>query len=473
MKQNPKEAFFRRIPKVDDLLKETAFQALGARYSRRRLVGAIREVLAGLREKIHHLETSHIRGEWFSPEAIQKEVERVLKRRAAFHFQRVINATGVVIHTNLGRSLLAPEAIEHIVTVSRGYTNLEYDLDEGHRGIRYSHVQRLLCEITGAEDALVVNNNAGAVLIALNSLAKSREVVVSRGEMIEIGGSFRIPEVMAWSGAILKEVGTTNKTHLFDYERAIGEQTGLLLKVHTSNFRVVGFVDQVPGGEIADLAHRHGLPAMEDLGSGNLIDFRLLNLPPEPTVQEALRQGMDCVTFSGDKLLGGPQAGIILGKKRFIKAIQGNPLNRALRIDKLTLAGLEATLKIYEDPAQALLRIPTLQMIAQPPEVLRRKANSLRRRLRRAGLPGFVFSVLSSHSQVGGGALPAVDMPTSCVAVVPQEMSETKLERRLRESTPPVIARMEEGRVLLDVRTLLDQDVADIVRIFTEIAHEV
>lgn len=472
MKEDLKGEFFRRIPKVDELLREPSYRQLQGRYSRVHLVKAIREVLAALREKISRLEASNVLTEWFAPEAIYAEVEAALERKMAFHFRRVINATGVVIHTNLGRSLLAQEAIEHLIRVSRSYSNLEYDLNEGHRGIRYSHVQNLLCDITGAEDALVVNNNAGAVLIALNSLASGREVVVSRGEMVEIGGSFRIPDVMSWSGAILKEIGTTNKTHLFDYERAISERTGLLLKVHTSNFRLIGFVERVPGEVVAELAHRFNLPAMEDLGSGNLIDFKRLNLPPEPTVQEVLKQGLDVVTFSGDKLLGGPQAGIILGKKKVIEAIQRNPLNRALRIDKLTLAGLEATLKLYEDPAQALARIPTLRMIAQSPEALKKKASALRRRLMKAGISGFQFKVVTSNSRVGGGALPETDMPTSCVAVIPLEMSEARLEKRLREATPPIVARLDEERVLLDVRTLLDQDADDIVRVFSEISHD-
>ena len=472
MKGNSKQALFRRIPKVDELLKEPAFRILQARYSRSRLLTAIQEVLKNLRERLHTLEPSEVSLEWFAPVALHAEVEKSLARRVAFHFRRVINATGVVIHTNLGRSLLSEEAVEHVVRVSTGYSNLEYDLGEGHRGIRYSHVRRLLCEITGAEEALVVNNNAGAVLIALNSLAAGRAVIVSRGELVEIGGSFRIPDVMSWSGAILKEVGTTNKTHLYDYERAMNGETGLLLKVHTSNFRLVGFVEQVPGGEIADLAHRSGLPAMEDLGSGNLIDFGRLGLPREPTVQEALKQGMDVVTFSGDKLLGGPQAGIILGRKKYIEPIQKNPLNRALRIDKMTLAALEATLKLYEDPQLALEKIPTLRMISQPPPALRRKAQTLKRRLIRAGIPGFQFEVIPSTSRVGGGALPEADFPTSCVAVTHQNITETQLEQRLREASPPIVARLEEKRLLLDVRTLLSGDMGEIVRIFKEVSHE-
>ena len=471
MKGNSKRDLFRRIPKVDELLKEPRSGELQRSYSRVRLVKAIRDVLSSLREKINSIEAPSIPTDWFTPEAILAEVEVVLLQQAAFRFRRVINATGVVIHTNLGRSLLSQEAIEHIVRVSRSYSNLEYDLDEGRRGIRYYHVQKLLCELTGAEDALVVNNNAGAVLIALNSLASGKEVVVSRGEMVEIGGSFRIPDVMKWSGAVLKEIGTTNKTHLFDYERAINGQTGLLLKVHTSNFRLIGFVEQVPGEEIAGLAHHSGLPAMEDLGSGNLIDFKDLGIPSEPMVQEVLKQGMDVVTFSGDKLLGGPQAGIILGKQRYIEAIKKNPLNRALRIDKLTLAGLEATLKLYEDPARAMALIPTLQMITLPTETLKRRAFALKRRLTRDVKKGFQFQVISSSSRVGGGALPETDMPTFCVAITPLEMSETQLESHLRSSEPPIISRIEEGCILLDVRTLLDQDLNDIARILSDVAH--
>ncbi len=473
MSQDKKKELFRRIPKVDELLKEPPFQALAARYTRVRLVKAVREVLENLRKRLRDLKDSELSLEWFTPERLRTEVERTLQSQMAFHFRRVINATGVVIHTNLGRSLLSEEAIEHVIRVSASYSNLEYDLGEGHRGIRYAHVRDLLCDITGAEEALVVNNNAGAVLIALNSLASGREVIVSRGEMVEIGGSFRIPDVMSWSGAILKEIGTTNKTHLFDYERAIGEETGLLLKVHTSNFRLIGFVEQVTGEEVADLAHRFGLPAMEDLGSGNLIDFGKWGLTPEPTVQSVLKQGVDVVTFSGDKLLGGPQAGIILGKKKILERIQRNPLNRALRIDKMTLAGLEATLKLYEDPKLALEKIPTLQMIFQTTASLRRKAQALRRRLVRADIPGFQFQVVASTSQVGGGALPEEDIPTYCVAVTSEKLSETRLEQRLRNADPPVIARLEEKRLLLDVRTLLSGDANDLERIFSEISHEV
>ncbi len=466
-----KKDLFKRIPKVDELLKGERFKRLLKAHTRHTLVEAVRTVLAELREKIDALEPAAVSLDWFTPEAIFLHVEMELSRRAAYHFRRVINATGVVIHTNLGRSLLAGPVLEHMVRVAESYSNLEYDLTEGKRGIRYVHAKRLLCDLTGAEEALVVNNNAGAVLIALNSLAAGKEAVVSRGELVEIGGSFRIPDVMAWSGAVLREVGTTNKTHLFDYERAIGENTGLLLKVHTSNFRLIGFVEQVPGAAVSDLAHRNGLPAMEDLGSGNFIDFRTLGLPSEPTVQEALKQGMDVVTFSGDKLLGGPQAGVILGKKKYIEPIQKNPLNRALRIDKLTLAGLEATLRFYEDPVEAVRQIPTLRMITQSPENLKRKARSLRRRLARDVTEGFQFAVVPSTSRVGGGALPEEALPTYCVAVTPTKLSETELEKHLREADPPVIARVEEGRVLLDVRTLLAKDSADLIRVFSEISH--
>ena len=472
MSQVTKKGWFQKIPKVDELLKEERFKGLLETTSRVHLIEAIRVSLSNLREKIKEMDASAVSMDWFTPEAIFRRVEAELARRAAYHFRRVINATGVVIHTNLGRSLLADSVLEHMAKVAKSYSNLEYDLNAGKRGIRYAHVQKLLCDLTGAEDALVVNNNAGAVLIALNSLANGKEVVVSRGELVEIGGSFRIPDVMAWSGAVLKEVGTTNKTHLYDYEQAIHDQTGLLLKVHTSNFKLIGFVEQVAGKEVADLAHQNGLPAMEDLGSGNLVDFRKLGLPAEPTVQEALKQGMDVVTFSGDKLLGGPQAGIILGKKRYIELIQRNPLNRALRIDKLTLAGLEATLKFYEDPQRAIVEIPTLRMITQPPEALKRKARSLQRRLAQSGLKGFRFRVVASSSRVGGGAFPETALPTYCVAVESKRFSETQLESRLRAADPPVIARVEEGLIHLDVRTLLARDIKDLILVFSKISHE-
>jgi L-seryl-tRNA(Ser) seleniumtransferase len=463
---------FRRIPKVDELLKHPGLQKTGERYSRHIIVRAIRGVLEEIRIIIREEKTPADSEALFNPEVIIDKVKTSLIRDETYHFRHVINATGVVIHTNLGRSLLCEEALKHILDVARHYSNLEYNIQEGKRGIRYAHVEDLLCDLTGAEAALVVNNNAGAVLIALNSLAAQKEVIVSRGELIEIGGAFRIPDVMGWSGATLKEVGTTNKTHLYDYKNAIHEGTGLLMKVHTSNFRLIGFVEQVPEKELIELAHASGLPVMADLGSGNLMDFSQFNLPEEPTVQAVLKKGMDVVTFSGDKLLGGPQAGIILGKRDYIKKIQQNPLNRALRIDKLTLAALEATLKFYEDPFLAATRIPTLKMMTQRPEQLKRKAVILRRRLARS-IPAFQFKVVSSFSKAGGGALPEEGLPTYCVMIFSETMSTTQLEKALRRADPPVIARIEKDRIFLDVRTLLKEDAGNLETILLKIAHEI
>jgi L-seryl-tRNA(Ser) seleniumtransferase len=375
-------------------------------------------------------------------------------------FRRVINATGVVVHTNLGRSLLAPEATEAVVEACQRASNLEFDLATGVRGSRYSHVKDILRALTGAEAALVVNNNAAAVLITLETLAKGREVVVSRGQLVEIGGSFRIPEVMAKSGAILREVGATNRTHLRDYENAIGEQTAALLKVHTSNYRIVGFTSEVSLAELVALGRSHDLPVIEDLGSGNLTDFAALGLPGEPTIQRAIADGADVVTLSGDKVLGGPQAGIIVGRARYIEAIRQNPLNRAVRIDKMTLAALEATLRLYLDPVMAQTRIPTLAMITASPESLARKARKLATLLKKILGDAYAVTTRPGASRVGGGAFPEHDLPTTLVALAPRPGAPTPdaLRGRLLATDPPLVGRIEEDAFLLDPRTLADDE---------------
>ena len=372
--------------------------------------------------------------------------------------RRVVNATGVVVHTNLGRSLLAKEALAAAFDFSRSYTNLEFDLAQGRRGSRYSHVAGLLKELTGAEEAVVVNNNAAAVLLALNTLALRREVVVSRGQLVEIGGSFRIPEVMARSGAILREVGATNKTHLSDYEAAVGEDTAALLKVHQSNFAMVGFQQVVPLAEMAELAHSRGLVVMEDLGSGCLVDLSAYGLDKEPTVAESLAQGADLVTFSGDKMLGGPQAGLILGRAELIEKIKKNPLNRAVRIDKLTLAALEATLRLYRDEPKAVKAIPTLRMLTIHPKALKSRAERLRRRLAAVGGARLKTVIVAGYSQVGGGALPLQRLRTSLVGLSVKGFSAAKLEKAFRSQPVPVIGRIEQDRFLIDPRTLLPED---------------
>jgi L-seryl-tRNA(Ser) seleniumtransferase len=370
------------------------------------------------------------------------------------NLRRVINATGVVIHTNLGRSLLAPEAVENLSVVASRYSNLEYDLDRGRRGSRYMAVRDLLCEITGAEDAMVVNNNAGAVLIGLETIAKGRTVVVSRGDLVEIGGSFRIPDIMAKSGAVLKEVGTTNRTHLRDYEHAIDADVGLLLKVHWSNYSIVGFTAQVPLRELVELGARHGIPVMEDLGSGTFIDFARYGLLKEPTVQASVSSGADIVTFSGDKLLGGPQAGILVGRRKIIETIRKNPLNRALRIDKLTLAALESTLRLYRDEAQAVAAIPTLRMLTEPEDAIQARAEDLARRLQGLADPRLHIEIVRLASKAGGGSLPLLELPSRCLKVRIDGLTANRLELKLRFNEPPIIGRIEDDAFLMDARTL-------------------
>ncbi len=462
------QAKMARLPKVDQVLAEPKVAALPGELPGRLVKQAVRAVLEELRGRL-------LDGEDLAPDRLElAAVAEAAVARARLmarpSLRTLVNATGVVVHTNLGRSLLARRALGRLREINQRYTNLEYDLAAGRRGSRYSHVRELLQEITGAEDALVVNNNAAAVFLCLRTLAAGREVIVSRGQLVEIGGSFRIPEVMAASGAVLREVGATNKTHLADYEKAIGSSTGLLLKVHTSNFAVVGFHQEVSLGELRTLADRYHLPLMEDLGSGVLVDLAAHGLPKEPTVQEALAAGADLVTFSGDKLLGGPQAGVVLGSAEIIAGLRGNPVNRALRIDKLTLAALEATLELYRDPAEALRAIPTLRAITMDYQALRRRATALVRRLRRLGLARLAAEAVDGESRVGGGALPLAALPTRLVRVAVQGMSPTALEAALRGGDPPVICRLEDGRLLLDVRTLLPEDPAIIAAALKKLA---
>ncbi len=371
------------------------------------------------------------------------------------HFRRVLNGTGVVVHTNLGRSLLADTAVKAVTEACASYSNLEFDLSTGERGSRYSHVEKIICDITGAEAALVVNNNASAVLIILETLAAGREAVVSRGQLVEIGGSFRIPDVMTKSGAILHEVGATNRTHPHDYEAAINENTALLMKVHTSNFRIIGFTKEVTGAELVEIGTKHDLPVYEDLGSGNLSNFSGLGLMREPTVQEVVSEGVDVVSFSGDKVLGGPQAGIIVGKKKYIDMIKKNPLNRVLRIDKMTLAALEATMRLYLDPETAMAEVPTLKMIMEKPESLKLRAQSLSRVLGRILGDNVTRTVREGVSRVGGGAFPEQDLKTFLVTVVPTgDMSVPELKERLLSSDYPLVGRIEDDAFCLDPRTL-------------------
>ncbi|MBP1725043.1 MAG: L-seryl-tRNA(Sec) selenium transferase [Deltaproteobacteria bacterium] len=386
--------------------------------------------------------------------ALIQEILAEAEGLAAYTLQRVVNGTGIIVHTNLGRSLLCQEALERLQLIGSGYSNLEYDLEAGSRGSRYVHAEAILREITGAEGALVVNNNAGAVLLVLNTLAQGREVVVSRGELVEIGGSFRIPDVMTRSGARLREVGCTNRTHLEDYRAAIGPETALLLKVHASNYQISGFTAEVDLATLVALGRAHNLPVMDDLGSGCFVDLSRFGLRGEPLVQDSVRSGADVITFSGDKLLGGPQAGIILGRKEIVERLRKSPLTRALRVDKFTLAALEATLRLYRDEETAVRAIPTLRMIAIEVEILATRAQSLADRIRMAVGSGAEVAVVDGASQVGGGALPVQTLPSKLVALTSRRLSAARLEANFRGNQPPIIGRVEQERFLLDVRTL-------------------
>jgi len=450
-----KQLLLRSLPSVDELLREEAILKLLSQSPRKLIVDAIRAVLDKERKEILEGKIQEVQ-----KTNILNKVIREVKRKEKNHLRRVINATGVVVHTNLGRSLLARDAIAHLVEVARYYNNLEYDLEKGRRGMRYSHVEELLCELTGAEAAMVVNNNAGAVFLVLNTLAYGKKVIISRGQLVEIGGSFRIPDVMARSGAILKEVGTTNRTHLYDYENAIDEETAMLMKAHTSNYKIIGFTKEVPLKDLVSLGRKYNLIVYEDLGSGNFIDFTKYGLEKEPTVQEVIADGLDVVSFSGDKLLGGPQAGIILGRREYVEKIKKNPLNRTLRIDKFTLAGLESTLKLYRDEELALKEIPTLRFIFTPLDALRRRAQRLCRWLKKQfTLEELMVAIKTAVSKVGGGALPGLALPTYVVSIRPRKMSVVELERRLRFTEPPLIGRIEEEMLYLDVRTIQDEEV--------------
>ncbi|MGA2316676.1 MAG: L-seryl-tRNA(Sec) selenium transferase [Thermodesulfobacteriota bacterium] len=460
MSPSPHQQVLRKIPSVDEILSKPEVSNLLKTYPRSVVVEAIRKGLGRLREEIlRKEELSQLGDDLFSFERLyplfQKEIDLQIQPR----LRRVINATGVVIHTNLGRAPLHSSAIKHLIDISKHYSNLEYDIELGERGSRYTHVEEILCRLSGAESALVVNNNAGAVLLVLNTLAEGKEVIVSRGELVEIGGAFRIPDVMKRSGTLLREVGTTNRTHLSDYQKAIGPQTALLLKVHTSNFRVMGFASEVSLQELVQLGREHQLSVVDDLGSGCLIDLTQYGLEKEPTVQETIKTGVDAVTFSGDKLLGGPQAGIILGKKKFLDLFKINPLTRALRIDKLTLAALESTLLLYFDEKKAMEEIPTLRMLSLDTRRLKRRGRRLLKRLSGMMNKRMTFTLKEDVSQVGGGALPLQELPTVVVAIKPLDFSVNSLEENLRKGDLPIISRISKEELILDMRTVFDEEI--------------
>lgn len=455
-----KQKLLASLPSVDEILKSDKGLEWQESFPRRYVLKAIREIIEEKRQAILRDELKEISMESMLPD-IQHRVEKL----SSFSLKPVINATGVVIHTNLGRSILSDEILENVKKVACGYSNLEYDLGKGERGKRYSHIQRLLNEITGAESSLIVNNNAAAVFVCLTALAKGKEVIVSRGELVEIGGSFRVPDVMASSGAILREVGTTNKTHLHDYEKAINENTALLLKVHQSNFRTIGFTKQVEIEDLATLGRKHNIPVMFDLGSGCLIDLKPSGVHSEPTVQEVVKSGCDIVTFSGDKLLGGPQGGVIAGKTDIIETISRHPLMRAVRVDKMTLSALEAVLMLYIDEDKAKKKIPTLRMLLQDVNEIKARAKKIATRLHREIKENVAeIDVVGDSSQSGGGALPEIEFKTYVIAIKPKKLSVNKLEERLRHGNPPIIARIKEDALIIDARTMRDREVEALVK---------
>ncbi len=460
MSSSLRQQVLRKIPSVDEILSRPEIINLLKIHPRNVVINAVRKGLGRLREEILHQEDlSQLGDSLFSFERLYPLFREEIHLQIRPRLRRVINATGVVIHTNLGRAPLHASAIQHLIEVSKTYSNLEYNLDRGERGSRYAHVEEILCRLSGAESALVVNNNAGAVLLVLSGIAEGKEVIVSRGELVEIGGAFRIPDVMKRSGALLREVGTTNRTHFDDYQKAIGPETALLLKVHTSNFRVMGFTSEVSLQDLVELGKQHQLPVVDDLGSGCLIDLTRYGLEKEPTVQETIKTGVDVVTFSGDKLLGGPQAGIILGKKKFLDLFKANPLTRALRIDKLTLAALESTLLLYLDEKTAMEEIPTLRMLSLDTGKLKRRGKRLLKRLAATGNKRMTFSLKEDVSQVGGGALPLQELPTAVVAIKPLDLSVNSLEENLRKGEPPIISRISKEELLLDMRTVFDEEI--------------
>lgn len=454
---------FTLIPKVDEILDKDEIKELLKHIPRKTVLDSIRLLIDELRD--------NIKGKRLDEKGILEEIKNIPEKVAnkaeeknAYKLRRVVNATGVVIHTNLGRSLINEKIMDNIRDIAINYSNLEYDLATGSRGSRYSHLEEIVCEITGGEAAMVVNNNAAAVMLVLSSMAKGKEVIVSRGELIEIGGSFRIPDVMEQSGASLVEVGTTNKTHLWDFENAINENTGALLKVHTSNYRVLGFTSNVDSSELFELKEKYNIPLIDDLGSGVLVDLSKYGIEYEPTVQESLKKGADIVTFSGDKLLGGPQVGIIVGKREYIEKMKKNPLTRAFRVDKFTISALEATLRYYLDEGAAAKEIPTLSMLSMNKDEIERKAIELKSKIIDIIKDdNFKIDIEDNFSEVGGGSLPLEKLPTKCIVLTIENLSTQEFENNLRKFNIPIITRLYKDRIYMDLRTIKEEEYSIVV----------
>ena len=452
-----KRELFAMLPSVDEVLGDKRIIDVLNEYPRNLVLESVRQIIDLKRKEIINLnedtkEKLNIRFDDIIESSLNK-----IRINYSLSLKKVINATGTVIHTNLGRSLLSEAIKEELWNSASRYSNLEYNLEKGERGSRYSHLTETIKRLTKAEDVLVVNNNAAAVLLVLNTLAKDNEAIVSRGELVEVGGSFRIPSIMELSGAKLVEVGATNKTHLKDYENAITADTKVLMKVHTSNYRILGFTQNIEIDELSQLGKKYNIPVIEDLGSGVFIDVSKYGLSYEPTVLDSINQGADIVTFSGDKMLGGPQAGIIVGKKEYIEKMKKNQLTRALRVDKLTICALEATLRMYLDEAKAIKDIPTLRMLTYKIEELEEKADTLLNKIKVVNLDANV-TIEDGFSQVGGGSMPLETIKTKVIAITPNKMNVSTLERTLRLSESHIVARVYDNKYVLDVRTIFEDE---------------
>jgi L-seryl-tRNA(Ser) seleniumtransferase len=468
MVSSSQQKMLRKLPGVDQIFEITKTMSFIESVPKSVIVNSIRDVLEKRRKRILAADMDNLE-ESLSENQVIDSVKETVAKTMALNLRHLVNATGVVVHTNLGRSLLPGEVVENISRIASRYSNLEYDLVAGTRGSRYSVIEDIICEISGAPAALVVNNNAGAVLLCLDTIARGREVVISRGELVEIGGSFRIPDVMAKSGGILKEVGTTNRTHMMDYENAINDKTALLLKVHRSNYSVVGFTAEVSLKELVEMGHRRDIVVMEDLGSGTFIDFSKYGLVKEPTVQESVAAGADVVTFSGDKLLGGPQAGIIVGRAQILERIKKNPIARALRIDKMTLAALESTIRLYRDEAKAVQTIPTLRMLTMNIAEIEHRALELLNNLMGLNDSRIGIDIVDLSSKAGGGALPFLELPSKCLRIKIDRLSANVLESKMRNNSPPIIGRIEDDAFIIDPRTLRNEDLPIILSAFNHV----